>query len=44
MISLRIRSVSSASWLSRNGFLNNLRLIVFKVLGLPHLNFGSGLC
>ncbi|MDF9390789.1 hypothetical protein EXZ60_18770 [Vibrio sp. 1151_11] len=43
-ISLRIRSVFSASWLGRNGFLNNLRLIVFKVLGLPQLSFGSGLC
>ena len=37
-------SVFSASWLGRNGFLNNLRLIVFKVLGLPQLSFESGLC
>ncbi len=34
----------SASWLGRNGLLNNLRLMVFKVLGLPQLRFGSGLC
>ncbi|EOK5742863.1 hypothetical protein ACM6WG_004418, partial [Vibrio vulnificus] len=39
-----IRSVFSASWLSRNGFLNNLRLSVFKVFGLPQLSFGSGSC
>ena len=44
MISFMIRPVLSASWLGRNGFLNNLRFIVFKVLGLPQLSFGSGLC
>ena len=43
-ISSIIRSVFSASWLSRNGFLNNLRLSVFKVFGLPQLSFGSGSC
>ncbi|WP_214652618.1 hypothetical protein, partial [Vibrio anguillarum] len=43
-ISLRIRFMFSASWLGRNGLLNNLRLMVFKVLGLPQLRFGSGLC
>ena len=43
-ISLRTRSVFSASWLGRTGFLNNLIFIVFKVLGLPQLSFGSGLC
>ena len=43
MISLRIRSVFSASWLARNGFLNNLRLIISKVLGLPQWSAGAGL-